>query len=61
MPTFNTPEPISATINLVAADVRIIASDRQDTVVEFARAPAHTSRTLRPPNRPRLNTPRPAC
>jgi len=34
MPTFNTPGPISATIDLVAADVRIIASDRQDTVVE---------------------------
>jgi DUF4097 and DUF4098 domain-containing protein YvlB len=34
MPTFNTPEPISATIDMVAADVRIIASDRQDTVVE---------------------------
>jgi DUF4097 and DUF4098 domain-containing protein YvlB len=34
MPTFNTPEPISATIDLVAADVRIIASDRHDTVVE---------------------------
>ena len=34
MPTFNTPGPISATIDLAAADVRIIASDRQDTVVE---------------------------
>jgi len=34
MPTFNTPEPISATIDLAAADVRIIATDRQDTVVE---------------------------
>ena len=34
MPTFNTPGPISATIDLVAADVRIIASDRHDTVVE---------------------------
>ena len=34
MSTFNTPEPISATIDLVAGDVRIIASDRQDTVVE---------------------------
>jgi hypothetical protein len=34
MSTFNTPEPISATIDLVAAEVRIIASDRQDTVVE---------------------------
>lgn len=34
MPTFNTPGPVSATIDLVAADVRIIASDRQDTVVD---------------------------
>ena len=34
MPTFNTPEPISATIDLAAADVRVIAGDRQDTVVE---------------------------
>jgi DUF4097 and DUF4098 domain-containing protein YvlB len=34
MPTFNTPEPISATIDLAAADVRVIATDRQDTVVE---------------------------
>ena len=34
MPTFNTPGPISATIDLAAADVRIIASDRHDTVVE---------------------------
>lgn len=34
MPTFNTPGPISVTIDLAAADVRIIAGDRQDTVVE---------------------------
>ena len=34
MPTFNTPEPISATIDLAAADVRVITGDRQDTVVE---------------------------
>jgi Putative adhesin len=34
MPTFNTPEPISATIDLAAADIRVFASDRQDTVVE---------------------------
>ena len=33
MSTFSTPGPISATIDLVAADVRIIASDRRDTVV----------------------------
>jgi DUF4097 and DUF4098 domain-containing protein YvlB len=34
MPTFNTPEPISAAIDLAAADVRVIASDSTDTVVE---------------------------
>lgn len=34
MPTFTTPEPISATIDLALGDVRITASDRQDTVVQ---------------------------
>jgi DUF4097 and DUF4098 domain-containing protein YvlB len=34
MPTFSTPEPISATIDLAAADVRVIAGDRGDTVVD---------------------------
>jgi DUF4097 and DUF4098 domain-containing protein YvlB len=35
MPTFETPEPISVTLDLgVAGDVRITASDRSDTVVE---------------------------
>jgi hypothetical protein len=34
MPTFDTPEPISATIDLVVGDVSITASDRQDTVVQ---------------------------
>ena len=33
MPTFDTPEPISVSIALVVGDVRIIASDRSDTVV----------------------------
>ena len=33
MPTFDTPEPINASINLLAGDVRISASDRSDTVV----------------------------
>ncbi|MEV4382347.1 DUF4097 family beta strand repeat-containing protein [Streptosporangium sp. NPDC049644] len=35
MPVFATPEPISATIELSVGDVRIIASDRTDTVVEI--------------------------
>ena len=34
MPAFQTPEPISADIELVVGDVRIAAGDRPDTVVE---------------------------
>jgi DUF4097 and DUF4098 domain-containing protein YvlB len=34
MPKFETPEPISVTLDLGVGDVRIIASDRTDTVVE---------------------------
>ena len=34
MPTFDTPEPISVTIDLAVGDVRITASDRSDTVVD---------------------------
>jgi DUF4097 and DUF4098 domain-containing protein YvlB len=34
MPAFETPEPITATIEVIAADVRISARDRTDTVVE---------------------------
>jgi DUF4097 and DUF4098 domain-containing protein YvlB len=34
MPRFETPEPISATLELGVADVRIVASDRTDTLVE---------------------------
>lgn len=34
MPVFVTPTPISATIDLYAGDVEIVASDRTDTVVE---------------------------
>ncbi|MEV0590298.1 DUF4097 family beta strand repeat-containing protein [Nonomuraea cavernae] len=35
MPTFNTPEPILAIIDLASAAVRINASDRADTIVEI--------------------------
>ena len=34
MPTFETPDPISATLQLVAGDVRISAGDRAATTVE---------------------------
>ncbi|MFC4015914.1 DUF4097 domain-containing protein [Nonomuraea purpurea] len=35
MPTFDTPEPILAVIDVATADVRINAGDRADTVVEI--------------------------
>ena len=34
LPTFDTPEPISATVDIVFGDIRFIATDRTDTVVE---------------------------
>jgi hypothetical protein len=34
MPTFDTPEPISLTLELGVGDLQIVASDRADTVVE---------------------------
>ncbi|NKQ54732.1 DUF4097 domain-containing protein [Amycolatopsis sp. K13G38] len=34
MPTFHTPAPISATVDIIGGDVRFTASDRADTVVE---------------------------
>jgi len=42
MPVFETPEPISARLDLGVANVRIIASDRVDTVVEVR--PSNPSR-----------------
>jgi DUF4097 and DUF4098 domain-containing protein YvlB len=41
MPAFNTPEPISVTIDVVLGDARITASDRGETVVEVR--PSDTS------------------
>jgi DUF4097 and DUF4098 domain-containing protein YvlB len=34
MPTFDTPQPISVTVELGVGDIRIMASDRTDTIVE---------------------------
>lgn len=34
MPTFDTPEPISVTLEVGVGDVRIVASDRSDTTVD---------------------------
>jgi DUF4097 and DUF4098 domain-containing protein YvlB len=34
MPNFDTPQPITATVEIAAGAVRLVASDRDDTVVE---------------------------
>ena len=34
MPTYDTPEPISVSLELGVGDIRITASDRTDTVVD---------------------------
>ena len=34
MPSFDTPEPISVTVELGVGDIWIVASDRTDTIVE---------------------------
>ena len=34
MPTFDTPQPISVTMELGVGDIRIIATERSDTTVE---------------------------
>ncbi|GAA2383465.1 hypothetical protein Cme02nite_70440 [Catellatospora methionotrophica] len=46
MPTFDTPEPIAVSLSVVAADVRIVAADRTDTVVEV-RAANNSTRSAR--------------
>jgi putative adhesin len=44
MPTFATPEPIAVSIELSVGDVRVVASDRTDTVVQVR--PTDESREL---------------
>ena len=34
MPNFDTPQPITATVEISAGSVRLVATDRDDTVVE---------------------------
>jgi DUF4097 and DUF4098 domain-containing protein YvlB len=46
MPTFDTPEPISATIELVIGDVRISAGDRGKTIVEVRPSDASNEEDL---------------
>jgi Putative adhesin len=42
MPTFDTPQPITVTVELAVGDLRIVAGDRADTVVEVR--PSNSSR-----------------
>ena len=42
MPMFDTPEPIHASVELGVGDVRIVAGERADTVVEVR--PSHPGR-----------------
>ena len=44
MPTFDTPQPITATVEISAGAVRLVATDRTDTVVEVR--PWDASRSL---------------
>ena len=44
MPTFATPEPITISIELSVGDVRVVASDRTDTIVQIG--PSDGSRDL---------------
>ena len=43
MPSFHTPQPITVTVQIVAGAVRLVASDRDDTVVDVR--PRDESRT----------------
>lgn len=47
MPTFPTPEPISVTIDLSVGDVRLVATDRTDTVVEVRPSDASNDSDVR--------------
>jgi hypothetical protein len=40
MPTFDTPRPVTATVELPIGELRVLASDRPDTTVEVHCAPA---------------------
>ena len=50
MPTFDTPEPISVTVELTLGDVRISAAERTDTVVAVEPSAPPTTRTARRPS-----------
>lgn len=56
MPSFDTPEPISATAHVEAGSIRFTAGDRADTVVEVRPVTRRRTRTYGPSTRPRSRT-----
>ena len=46
MPTFDTPGPITALVHLTAGDLRVVAGDRPDTVVEVRPGDATVTRDV---------------
>lgn len=54
MPVFPTPEPITATIDVSVADVRIVAGDRAETAVEVAPADPGDSDDVKAADRTRV-------
>jgi DUF4097 and DUF4098 domain-containing protein YvlB len=55
MPTFPTPKPISATIDIVSGDVAVIASERDTTVVEVRPSDAANDEDIRAAERTRVD------
>ncbi|MFM1723381.1 DUF4097 family beta strand repeat-containing protein [Rhodococcus sp. PAM 2766] len=47
MPTFSTPEPISATLSFAVGDATLTATDRDDTVVEIRPSDPHRELDVR--------------
>ena len=54
MPTFETPEPISSTIDVVVGDVRITAGDRSETVVDVRPSDASNQEDVKAAQRTRV-------
>jgi hypothetical protein len=54
MPTFDTPDPISATIDVVVGDVRVRAGDRGATVVDVRPSDASNNEDLNAAERTRV-------
>jgi Putative adhesin len=54
MPTFDTPQPISATVDVVSGDVRVTASERDTTVVEVRPTDAANDEDVRAAERTRV-------